>query len=79
VISDIPVEVFCPKCRAERPVDSIQLMQCRVCGTPSEKVVRGREIELASLEVSDPPTDLRADRRNEVTSQESSNPTRCQS
>ena len=55
LIEDVPIEIFCPKCRCERPVESIQDMCCRVCGTPSAQIVRGRELELFALEIVDEP------------------------
>ena len=53
VIEDVPVEIFCPQCARETPVNSIQDMRCRVCGTLSPKVVRGRELEIFALEICD--------------------------
>jgi hydrogenase nickel incorporation protein HypA/HybF len=51
-IEEIPVVVFCPSCDEERPLPGIQSFLCPVCGTPTPEVVRGRELELATLEVS---------------------------
>ena len=53
LIEDVPVEVFCPRCGGERGVESIQEMRCRVCGTASAQVVRGRELEVVALEICD--------------------------
>jgi hydrogenase nickel incorporation protein HypA/HybF len=53
VIEDVPVEIHCPRCRCDRPVASIQDMRCRVCGTPSANVVRGQELEVTALEITD--------------------------
>ena len=55
VVAAVPVEIFCPTCRCERPVESIQEMRCVECGTPSAQVVRGRELEVFALEISDDP------------------------
>ncbi len=51
-IEEVPVVVFCPACDDERPLPSIQDFRCPVCGTPTPEVVRGRELELATMEVS---------------------------
>jgi hydrogenase nickel incorporation protein HypA/HybF len=51
VIDEVPVVVFCPECRAERHLDSIQHFCCAVCGSPTPDVVRGRELEIAGLEM----------------------------
>ena len=51
VIEDIPVVVYCPECRREQPVASIQNFCCSVCGAATPDVVRGRELELAGLEM----------------------------
>ena len=53
IIEDVPVAVFCPQCNAERTLDSIQNFTCPVCGTPSGKIVRGKELEVFALEVSE--------------------------
>jgi hydrogenase nickel incorporation protein HypA/HybF len=51
-IEEIPVVVFCSSCDEERPLPGIQSFLCPVCGTPTPEVVRGRELELVTLEVS---------------------------
>lgn len=51
VIEEIPVEVFCPNCRISRPVHSIQMLSCPDCATPTSAVVRGKELEVAALEI----------------------------
>jgi hydrogenase nickel incorporation protein HypA/HybF len=56
LIQDVPIEVFCPHCRCGREVESMQDIRCWVCGTRSAQVVRGRELELVALEITDEPT-----------------------
>jgi len=56
VIEEVPVSIFCPKCRSDRLAESVQDMCCRVCGTRSAQVVNGRELELYALEVTDEST-----------------------
>jgi hydrogenase nickel incorporation protein HypA/HybF len=51
VIELVPVVVFCPRCRAERALDSIQWFCCGECGTLAPEVRRGKELELVALEV----------------------------
>lgn len=51
VIEEVPVVVFCPRCRMERPLDSMQSFCCPECGTPTPQVERGRELELVALEI----------------------------
>jgi hydrogenase nickel incorporation protein HypA/HybF len=53
LIEEVPVEVFCPKCEAERPISSIQWFCCPECGTPTPTVVRGKELEVVALEIKD--------------------------
>lgn len=52
VIEEIPIVVFCPNCKAERPLHSMQLFCCSECGTPTPEVVRGKELEVVALEVA---------------------------
>nr|MDQ2899368.1 hydrogenase maturation nickel metallochaperone HypA [Acidobacteriota bacterium] len=51
VVEEMPVVVFCPDCRVERTLGSIQNFRCSVCGAATPDVVRGRELEIAGLEM----------------------------
>jgi hydrogenase nickel incorporation protein HypA/HybF len=51
LIEEIPVEVFCPRCRIARRVRSIQWFCCPKCFTPTAEIVRGKELEVAGLEI----------------------------
>jgi hydrogenase nickel incorporation protein HypA/HybF len=51
VIEEVPVEIFCPKCQARRPVHSIQWFCCPECGTPTGDVLQGKELEVVALEI----------------------------
>jgi hydrogenase nickel incorporation protein HypA/HybF len=53
-IEEVPVTVHCPTCGEERRLPSIQHFRCPVCDTPTPEVTGGRELELATLEVSEP-------------------------
>ncbi len=52
LIEDVPIAIYCPTCRAEREVTSMQSLSCVACGTLASTVVRGREIEVVALELS---------------------------
>jgi hydrogenase nickel incorporation protein HypA/HybF len=47
----VPVVVFCPSCRAERALTTLQRFACPVCDSPTASVVRGKEMEITALEV----------------------------
>jgi len=53
VIEDVPVVIFCPTCRAERTLDSIQLFCCPECHTPCSEIVHGKELEVVALEIKE--------------------------
>jgi hydrogenase nickel incorporation protein HypA/HybF len=53
-IEEVPVTVHCPLCARDRQLPGIQHFRCPVCGTPTPEVVGGRELELATLEVTEP-------------------------
>ena len=53
VIEDVPVIVFCARCRQELPLRSVQLFVCPECGTPTMDVRQGKELEVFALEVHD--------------------------
>ena len=42
---------FCERCEAERAPHSGTGLLCPACGTPSPHIVRGREMQLVSMEV----------------------------
>lgn len=51
IIEEVPVVVFCPNCNVQRPLSSVQLFCCDVCGTPTSEIVQGKEIEVVALEI----------------------------
>jgi hydrogenase nickel incorporation protein HypA/HybF len=51
-IEEVPIVAYCPTCLAERSVESPQMLCCAECGTPTPKILRGREMEITALEVS---------------------------
>jgi hydrogenase nickel incorporation protein HypA/HybF len=53
IIEEVPVVVFCPKCQAQRPLSSLQLFCCAVCGAPTSEIVQGKEIEVVALEIEE--------------------------
>jgi hydrogenase nickel incorporation protein HypA/HybF len=53
VIREIPVEIHCTTCNANRTLDSMQWLCCPVCGTPALEVIHGKELAITALEVRD--------------------------
>ena len=53
IIEEMPIVIYCSKCQAERPVHSVQWFCCAECDTPASEVRRGRELELAALELTE--------------------------
>jgi len=53
IVEDLPVIVFCPQCRQERTLSSVQLFACPECGTPTMDVRQGKELEVFALEVEE--------------------------
>ena|SRR5947209_3128615 len=51
VIEDVPVVIFCPICREERDVPSIQEIRCSVCGTLTADIRHGRELLVSAMEI----------------------------
>jgi hydrogenase nickel incorporation protein HypA/HybF len=52
VIESIPLVIYCDACHKERVPPSVYQLSCPECGTPGQKIVTGREIEVASLELA---------------------------
>ncbi len=51
VVEEVPVEVYCPRCRRQSQLASIQKFCCPHCGQPTADIRQGKELELASIEV----------------------------
>ena len=52
-IEELPLTVWCPGCAAEVGLEEASRRRCPVCETPTPSVIRGRELELVALEVTD--------------------------
>ena len=53
VIEETPITIYCSTCEAECRVESIQRICCADCGTPSSDVVKGKELLVSALELSE--------------------------
>jgi hydrogenase nickel incorporation protein HypA/HybF len=53
VIKDVPIEVYCAACKAQRILTSLQWFCCPECGTPTADVIHGKELVITALEVRD--------------------------
>jgi len=52
-IADVPVVARCESCNADRTIESIQLLQCPVCNSPTPDIVAGKELEIMSVELTE--------------------------
>jgi hydrogenase nickel incorporation protein HypA/HybF len=52
VIETIPLVIYCAACQKDRTPPSVYELSCPECGSPGQKIITGREIEVASLEVA---------------------------
>ena len=52
LIESIPLVIYCAACSRERTPPSVYQLCCPECQTPVQKIVSGREIEVACLEVA---------------------------
>jgi hydrogenase nickel incorporation protein HypA/HybF len=53
VIEEVPLVMYCPKCRERRTLSSMQRFSCPECDTPASEIVGGRELELFALEIAE--------------------------
>jgi hydrogenase nickel incorporation protein HypA/HybF len=53
VIKEVPIEVYCPACKAQKKLTSMQWFCCPECGTPTADVIHGKELVITALEVRD--------------------------
>jgi hydrogenase nickel incorporation protein HypA/HybF len=52
LIETIPLVIYCEVCQKERTPPSLYQLCCPECQSAGQKIVSGREIEVASLEVA---------------------------
>jgi hydrogenase nickel incorporation protein HypA/HybF len=52
VIETIPLVIYCATCQKDRTPPSLYQLSCPECCSPGQKIVSGREIEVASLEIA---------------------------
>jgi len=53
VIKEVPIEVYCPACKAQKTLTSMQWFCCPDCGAPTSEVLHGKELVITALEVRD--------------------------
>lgn len=53
LVEDVPVMVFCPQCKGERVLESVQSFACPDCATPTMDIRQGKELEVFALEVQE--------------------------
>jgi len=53
IVEDVPVTIFCPRCKELRVLASLQLFACPECGAPTMDIRQGKELEVFALEVEE--------------------------
>ena len=53
IIKETAIEAYCPTCKTQRVLKSMQWFCCPECGTPTPEVIHGRELVVTALEVRD--------------------------
>jgi Zn finger protein HypA/HybF involved in hydrogenase expression len=51
LVEMVPAAVWCPVCKAEREIDEYYALRCPQCANPTANLVRGREFEVAYVEL----------------------------
>ncbi len=59
VIEEVRVVAYCPVCRSEQQILSIQELVCPQCGSVTPEIVTGRELEIVAMEIQESPFDGR--------------------
>jgi hydrogenase nickel incorporation protein HypA/HybF len=50
-IERVPLSIYCTSCTCERTIETGTLPVCPVCRTPSNDILRGRELLVTAMEV----------------------------
>jgi hydrogenase nickel incorporation protein HypA/HybF len=53
---DVPVTIYCGRCNGEFQLPGIQQFRCPRCNTPSAEIRQGRELDVDSIEITQPAT-----------------------
>lgn len=54
LVETVSAAVWCPVCDAERAIDEYYALRCPQCASPTAHLVRGREFEVAYIELDVP-------------------------
>lgn len=52
-VEQVPITVRCDRCNAEHELPGLGPMRCPACDAPTPDVVRGRELDVVSVELDD--------------------------
>jgi hydrogenase nickel incorporation protein HypA/HybF len=53
VVKEVAIEVYCPSCKAQKILTSMQWFCCPECGAPTSEVIHGKELAITALEIRD--------------------------
>ena len=53
VIEDVPLTVYCRPCAHETELTVPPVFRCGACAAPTGEILRGKELEIVSIEVED--------------------------
>ncbi len=51
VVEEMPITIYCPSCNGERQLETWLPLRCPTCGTLTDKLLSGNELELTALEI----------------------------
>ena len=52
LIESVPVSIYCPTCRSEQALKSIQHFCCPRCGAAASEIAHGKELQVVALELA---------------------------
>jgi hydrogenase nickel incorporation protein HypA/HybF len=52
IVDTVPLLIYCESCAAERAPESNWEIACPDCHSPSQRILQGRELEVAALEIA---------------------------
>ena len=58
IVEEMPIVAWCPTCKAERTIPSMQRLCCPVCDSPTPDVRGGYELEVSGLEIACEPASI---------------------
>lgn len=64
-IEEVPLTAYCPSCAQSKKLQNRTSFRCPDCGTPTPKILTGREMQVISIQLEFPNTNYTSSKHSE--------------